>query len=216
MSDIYAVKEKLHKMRAKLYPSYLPGTEGKYIARTTNEASVSIEDICAAMKNRGDFDGSYEEAVKTIRHFFKETEYQLADGFSANLDIVSIHPNIGGVFANEKEVHNHKDHPLNFRFQTLKPLRDIRDLIEVIIEGIADTNGYIMEHIDVNTGAVNETYTPMGEFILTGYKLKVAGDSPDVGVYFQHEGTNMIKVTSLAENTPSKLIGICPPAQPQW
>jgi hypothetical protein len=72
MSDIYQVKEKMHKMRAKLYPSYLPGTEGKYIARTSNEATVSIEDICAAMKNRGGFDGSYEEAVKTMRHFFME------------------------------------------------------------------------------------------------------------------------------------------------
>ena len=26
MSDVYLVKEKMHKMRAKLYPSYLPGT----------------------------------------------------------------------------------------------------------------------------------------------------------------------------------------------
>jgi len=60
MSDVYLVKEKMHKMRAKLYPSYLPGKEG-YIARTTNEASVNIEDICASMKNRGGFDGSYEK-----------------------------------------------------------------------------------------------------------------------------------------------------------
>ena len=51
----------MHKMRAKLYPSYLPGTEGKYIARTLNEAIVTIEDICASMKNRGGFDGSYEK-----------------------------------------------------------------------------------------------------------------------------------------------------------
>ena len=42
MSDVYLVKEKMHKMRAKLYPSYLPGTEGKYIARTSNEATVGI------------------------------------------------------------------------------------------------------------------------------------------------------------------------------
>jgi hypothetical protein len=60
MSDVYLVKEKMHKMRAKLYPSYLPGTEGKYIARTANEASVSIEDICASMKNRGGFDPRVE------------------------------------------------------------------------------------------------------------------------------------------------------------
>jgi len=60
MSDVYQVKEKMHKMHAKLYPSYLPGTEGKYIARTTNEATISIEDICAAMKNRGGFDPRVE------------------------------------------------------------------------------------------------------------------------------------------------------------
>jgi len=216
MSDIYAVKEKLHKMRAKLYPSYLPKTEGTYIARTANEAAVSIEDICASMKNRGGFDGSYEEAVKTMRHFFMEMLYQLADGFSVNLGYFSVHPNIGGTFANEKEAHDHNKHPINFRFQALKPMRDIRNEIDVIIDGIADTNGYIMDFTDVSTGAVNESCTQMAEFIINGYRLKVAGDHPDVGVYFQHEGTNMIKVTSLAENTPSKLIGICPPAQPQW
>ena len=60
MSDIYAVKEKMHKMRAKLYPSYLPGTEGKFIARTANEASVNIEEICAAAKNRGGYDPRVE------------------------------------------------------------------------------------------------------------------------------------------------------------
>ena len=49
MSDVYLVKEKMHKMRAKLYPSYLPGTEGKFIARTVNESAATIEDICAPM-----------------------------------------------------------------------------------------------------------------------------------------------------------------------
>jgi len=215
MSDVYTVKEKMHKMRAKLYPSYLQGTEGTYIARTANEASVSIEDICASMKNRGGFDGSYEESVKTLRHFFMEMLYQLADGFSVNLGFFSVHPNIGGTFANEKEVHDHKKHPVNFRFHALKPMRDIRDDIEVIIDGIADTGGYIMDFTDVATGAVNETFGIMNQFVITGYKLKVAGDNPDVGVYLvQTDGTVTVKVTSLAENTSSKLIGICPGCTP--
>jgi len=117
MSDIYQVKEKMHKMRAKLYPSYLPGTEGKYIARTSNEATVGIEDICASMKNRGGYDGSYDEALKVVRHFFKEMTYQLADGFSVNLDYYTVHPNINGTFRSTAELHNHKDHPIDFRFQ---------------------------------------------------------------------------------------------------
>jgi len=212
MSDVYLVKEKMHKMRAKLYPSYLPGTEGTYIARTTNEAAVNIEDICASMKNRGGFDGSYEEAVKSLRHFFMEMLYQLADGFSVNLGFFSVHPNIGGTFTNENEAHDHKKHPINFRFQALKPMRDLRDDIQVIIDGIADTHGYIMEYTDVSTGAVNETIHVMSQFIMTGYRLKVEGDHPDVGIYFQQVtgGTTKLKAGKLAENTPTKLVGMVP------
>jgi len=42
------------------------------IAGTTHKASFTIEDICAAMKNRGRFDGSYEEAVETLCQFYTE------------------------------------------------------------------------------------------------------------------------------------------------
>jgi hypothetical protein len=153
--NVYSVYEKMHKMRAKLYPNYLPKGEGTYIARTSNEAAVTIEDICASMKNRGGYDGSYEDAIQTIRHFFKETEYQLADGFSVNMSLFTVYPNIGGTFLSEKEAHDHKKHPVTFRFQSLKPLRELRQSIEVIIEGIADTSGYIDEFIDHDENAVN-------------------------------------------------------------
>ena len=150
--------------------------------------------------------------VKAVRHFQKETAYQLADGFSANLDYYTIHPNIGGTFASENEAHDHKEHPITFRFQELKPMRDLRNLIEVIIDGIADTKGYIMDFTDVSTGAVNEGFTNVGEFIITGYKLKVEGTHPDVGVYFQQiAGGNLnMKISKLAENTSSKLVGMWP------
>jgi len=68
-----------------------------------------------------------------------------------------------------------------------------------------------VECTDVATGAVNETITPQNMFVLTGYKLKVAGDHPDVGVWFkQVDGPAKLKVNSLAENTPTKLIGMLP------
>ena len=80
------------------------------------------------------------------------------------------------------------------------------------VEGIADTNGYIMEFTDVATEAVNEAVTPMGQFVITGYKLKVDGDNPDVGVYFEQvDGLAKIKTGKLAENSMSKLIGVVPP-----
>jgi hypothetical protein len=211
--NVYSVYEKMHKMRAKLYPNYLPKGEGTYIARTANESSVSVEDICAAMKNRGGYDGSYEDAVQTIRHFLKETEYQLADGFSVNTGLFTIHPNIGGVFESDKETHDHIKHPVTFRFQSLKPLRDLRESIEVIIEGIADTSGYIAEFTDVEAEANNTIFVPGDQFVLIGHKIKNAGDDPSCGVYLVpvDDPSKAIKITRIAENTQNKIIGVLPP-----
>ena len=63
MAIIDDVTEVLHRIRAKLYPNYLSTVEGAYIARTDDEAALSIEDVCAALKNRGGFTGEYEDAV---------------------------------------------------------------------------------------------------------------------------------------------------------
>jgi hypothetical protein len=209
MASVYNVNEKMHKMHAKLYPNYLPGYEHTYIARTANEATVTVEDICASMKNRGGYDGSYEDALQTSRHFFKEMLYQLSDGFSVNLGFGYLHPNIGGTFKDENEAHDHQKHPITFRFQTRKSLRDLRDDIGIIIEGIA---GHIVEYVDVASGEANVWYEPGNEFVITGHKIKVEGDDPSCGVYFVPVGIPdpAVKVARLAENSPNKLIGIVP------
>jgi hypothetical protein len=95
----------------------------------------------------------------------------------------------------------------------LSPLRALAERIVVEVEGLADVQGYIDEFIDVTTESVNETLTPGGMFSIAGHKLKVAGDNPEVGVYFVPEAdpAGRVKVSGhLAENTASKLIGIVP------
>ena len=85
MAIINNVNEVLHRIRVKLYPNYLPSVEGQYIARTNNEASLSIEQVCAALKNRGGFTGSYDALIDHVRQFFDEAAYQLCDGFAVNM-----------------------------------------------------------------------------------------------------------------------------------
>jgi hypothetical protein len=72
MAIINNVNEVLHRIRAKLYPNYLHGIDGAYIARTDDEASLSIEEVCAALKNRGGFTGNYQDLVEYVRQFFDE------------------------------------------------------------------------------------------------------------------------------------------------
>jgi hypothetical protein len=213
MAIINNVNEVLHRIRVKLYPNYLPKVEGAYIARTDNEASLSIEEVCAALKNRGGFTGNYDDLVEHVRQFFDEAAYQLCDGFAVNAGYFSVHPNVGGTFDKVTEGHDAGKHPVTFRFRTRAPLRALAEHIVVDIEGLADSSGYIDEFVDITTGAVNETLTPGGMFSAAGHKIKVKGDNPEVGVYFVSaaDPSQRVKVSGrLAENAASKLIGIIP------
>jgi hypothetical protein len=163
------------------------------------------------MITRAGFDGSFETLYDYVSQFLDEVAYQVCDGFTTNLGYFSIHPNVGGVFKTPNEGHDHQKHPITFRFGTLAKLRALVKNLDVEVEGIADTHGYIMEFTDVATGAVNDTYSTTGMFAITGYKLKVEGDHPDVGVYLEMVGgPAKLKSSKLAENTQSKLIGTFP------
>ena len=98
MAIINNINEVLHRIRVKLYPNYLPGVDGQYIARTDNEAFLTVEQVCAALKNRGGFTGNYEDLIYYTRQFQDECAYQLCDGFGIRMKYFSILPNVGGTF----------------------------------------------------------------------------------------------------------------------
>jgi hypothetical protein len=207
-----SVDDVLHRIKINLHPNYLPKVDGRYIARTENEASLSINKICAAMKNRGGFTGNYDNLVENIRIFLDECAYQLCDGYALNLKYYSIHPNIGGTFDSEKETYNNTKNPLTFRFRTLRPLQKLIEHIAVEITGVADTNAYIDQFIDRDDETINETYTTEHMFCITGTKIKIAGDDPNCGLYFVSvdDPTQAVKVNRIGENSGSMITGIAP------
>ena len=206
------LKDILHRIKVKLYPNYFPNISGAYLARTENEATLAMEDVCTTVKNRGGFEGKYDELVDHVKQFLKEMVYQICDGYAVSLGFCTIHLNIGGTFESQDEIHNHKKHPITFRFRSLAPLRELAEHITVEVTGIAGTEGYVAEFIDLSSGAINETVDGGEQFVISGHRIKVAGDNPACGVYFECvEDGQRIKVKGiLAENTLSKIIGIVP------
>ena len=212
MAIINNVTEVLHRLRVKLYPNYLPNAEGAYIARTDSEASLTIEQVSAALKNRGGYGGDYEDLVEAVKQFFDEAAYQLCDGYAVNTGYFSIHPNVGGTFNSTSDTRELKKHPITFRFRTLSKLRRLIEHIAVDIEGLADTGGYIDEFIDAEEESINSHYLPGNQFIIHGHKIKAIGDDPSVGVYFVpvNDPSKTMKATRIAENTSTKIIGVAP------
>jgi len=209
---IKSIDDVLHRIRVKLYPNYLPNVEGRYMAKTDNEAHLSVEQICAAMKNRGGFLGSYENLIENIKQFLDECAYQLCDGFALNLWYYSIHPNIGGTFNSEKEAHDPKKNPVSFRFGIRQPLRSLVKHISVDITGVADGNAFIDEFIDRDEDSVNGVFTPGNMFCINGNKIKLAGEDPGCGIFFVpvEDPSKAVKVTRIGENNSSTVTGIVP------
>ena len=131
MNLAYNVAQVMHRIRVKLYPNYLPGQEGTFIARTDSEASLSIEQVCAALRDRGGFTGNYEDLVDHVKKYYNEAAYQLCDGFTVNNGYYAIHPNLGGTFTGLRDNPDPKAHPLTFRFRTLSTLRRLAGHISI-------------------------------------------------------------------------------------
>jgi hypothetical protein len=212
------IDDVLHRIRVKLYPNYLPKTEGRYIAKTDNEAFMTIERICAAVKNRGGFMGSYENLIENIKQFMDQCAYQLCDGFALHLGYYSIHPNIGGTINSEKEAHDPKKNPVNFKYRTRLPLRNLVRHIAVEITGIADGNAFIDEFIDRDEDSVNSIFAPGDMFCIKGNKIKLAGGDPACGVFFVpvDDPSKAVKVTRIGENSASTVTGIAPDTEHQY
>jgi hypothetical protein len=206
------ITKEMHKIRAKLYPNYLPGGEGTFIARTQTEATLSVEKVCIAATTRGGAVNSYEVMVNSVNDYFDEALYQLKDGFSVENKLCSIHPKLGGLFNKLGQLLHPLKRTVDFSFRTGSALRNAGGQVEVVIEGLADTSGYIGRVEDIDSETIDQDLTPGGNIVIEGHKIKVDGDNADVGVYFaDRSGGTRVKVAKrLAENRDAKIIAVVP------
>jgi hypothetical protein len=210
--------EKLQPVEINLYPGYLPGMEGEYIGRFNNLVTLDVEDIAVAMKQRGGFTGNVEELITHIHQYHDECAYQLCNGRSVKNKYYSMHPVLSGTFKNKRTGLSPDTHRLGFRLSPLAVLRELAGHIQVIIVGIADTDGYIDEITDVTSGVINEIVTKGGIFIILGHKIKLEGEGS--GIFFYSPAIPgspaiSVKVTgNLAENRAGSLVGTIPELAP--
>ena len=206
------IKEAKHKIKVKLYPNYLPANRGKYIARTNNENTLTIDEVCAALAARTGYKGDYKKMAEYVKKYYDEVAYQLSDGFAVNNGYYSIHPHIGGTLNSSRESHNRKKNPICFRFRTKKMLKELIENISVEIGDIDSKNGFIDEFLDYDMNSVNSLFIPGNQFCISGLNIRIYGDNPACGLYFVpiDDPTSAIKAERIMENKPSKITGIIP------
>ncbi|MDR1398531.1 MAG: DUF4469 domain-containing protein [Treponema sp.] len=212
MAGLEAHQGILHTIKAWLYPNYFQHVDGKFIARAKAETPLSVENVCASATTRGRANVSYETMVEAVRLYYSEAMYQLADGFSVNNGYYSIHPTIKGAFENAESPMDPEKNKIDFTFQKRKGMRDLFQYITVQLQGLAQTDAFIGDVLDIITQSVDDTLTPGGVIAVNGYKIKVDGPDVDNGFYFIEDasGTRTKMATYFVENRPSRVVVLTP------
>jgi len=207
MSSIYEAKEEMHQIEAQLYPNHLAGGENTYLAKNLKEKTINVDAICAAMRNRGGYDGSHDEAVKTVNHFFKEMMYQLCDGFSVNTGWFTINVHIGGLFHSVKETFDPKKHHVTFKFHMLKAMKKLTTFIEITINGHIEESAYISEYNDMEDSEGSNHFEPGHVCEILGRRIKIEGPADETGLWMVPvlDPSKAVKVNRVVSNNASRI-----------
>ena len=203
----------LHKIKANLYPNLLTEDPNDYVARVISERTLNVKEICNGAVTRGGAQTSAETMEHNVNLFLKEMAYQLSDGYSVNTGYFTANTLIRGVFNSLTETFNTDKHAILYQFNQGDVLRKGLSSIAVEMKGLGDSSISISEVQDIKTGSVNDQLTPNRNLRIKGFKLKLAGDNPAVGVYFVNQTTTeRIKVDTaeIVNNNPAELIIVTP------
>jgi len=212
MSLIKPILEVLHSVKAKLYPSRLPGRENEYIARSACEAVLKPEDVCAAAIDRGGFTGTYEDMVSCVRMYHHEMMYQLCNGNAVDNGYFSVRLGIKGSFRTPHDAFDPKRHKITFKFRADEKMRRLKEYIRIDVQGLARTQGAIDLFYNIDRNSDVNAYTPGDFFYITGVKIRLFGPDPECGVYLVpvDDPAAAVKITRLVKSTSTKLIAMAP------
>lgn len=138
---------------------------------------------------------------------------QVANGASVRFGLGYFTPGVNGVFIGDNAKWNSSQHSLSVRTTPVAELRNAVKGSTVNVRGMSSSGLAINSVTDVTSGEVNGRLTPGGAVNLTGSRIKIEGDAPNVGISLINQETGeatIVPRTSIAINDPSRITFVVP------
>jgi hypothetical protein len=202
MNDVF------HKIKVNLYENFLTENPNDYSAKVISERTLNVKEICQTAVRRGGAPSTAEAMEHNVALFLKEMAWQLMDGYAVNTGYFTANAQVRGVFDSRSETFDPAKHAVLFRFNQGDILRKEIPNVKVQVMGVGESGIVISHVVDTKTGSVNDLITPGGTLKIKGGKLRIAGENPQVGVSFEDEAGNTVRVEErdVVVNNPSELI----------
>jgi hypothetical protein len=139
--------------------------------------------------------------------YLKEMMYQLCDGFSVNTGWFTVNVHIGGLFHSVKETFDPKKHHVSFKFHTLKAMKSLTSLIEIIINGHIEESAYISEYNDMEDSEGSNHFEPGHVCEILGRRIKIDGPADETGLWMVpvQDPSKAVKINRVVSNNASRI-----------
>jgi hypothetical protein len=186
-------------------------TDDRY-GRVVNIASVN-EDTLIERAIANGFNGNAASMKAAYQAVKDEAVKAVVRGEIVNFGLGHIAIDVEGAFIGDAPQWNPD---INKLVAGITPSKDLREAIKktpVKIIGMAPDQSVIASVTDVATGKVNERLTRGGMITVKGSRIKIAGDSPSIGLFLVNQETQasvQAPATAIGVNDPSKVIFVTP------
>jgi hypothetical protein len=213
----FTAKDIIHKITAKFIHAFLPDAKKPYNLKAVFQPELDIHGIASKAEVY-----NIETEPKVIEEGFAAAceliYYLAADGYKIKTPVFHLRIRLPGEYEGAETRLPEGVHP-EVRLQTAAALRSyIRERVDVIFDGIDQSDGLIAEAVDEKTGQVDEVMTIGNLLDIRGYGLKIEGDAlhqDQAGLWFEDGAGTSVKAEIIAVNEPRTVKVIVPPETPQ-
>jgi hypothetical protein len=185
-----------------------------YIAQPVNVRSYTKDEIIKRICDRytgltpAQLNSAFDEITDEMRII---TE----DGSAVNTPLITTIWSIPGVVEGAAEYIDPKKNPPKLNAVPGSTLREAAKQVKLEKVIVAEPAPHIIEVKDIASETVNELITPGGVIQLRGGRLKLLPGIENNGIFVVNEQGNEVKITSIVENKPARLIAVLPADIPQ-
>jgi hypothetical protein len=203
---------KIHKIFVELHELLITSRKDDRWGHAVSTGSLKIDDLIAiAVTRRSDINALTMKAVYEILREIAQEE--VCSGKSVEFGLTYNRLGVEGVFVGD---HAAWDKEKNRLVLVSVPLRDIRreiENIEVEVLGMASSGIFVNTLTDIASNKVNTCITPGGGVKLSGSKMKIVGNTENIGIHLTNISTGAqvaIPIDSIMSNEPKKIVFVVP------
>lgn len=197
-------------MKYFLSKNQMSQNKEEYVARVTQQETVSYEDIIKMTTRRG-----LSLTDTELTSAFNELTYTINDvlnsGRAVETPFVRYRPSLGGVFLNKDDTFDPNRHTIRINCLAGKSIKIDPQSMNFEKVKFTGTSPFIERVLDYSSLEENNSIKPGGTAEISGELLKIDTEDPEQGIFFTQNGTTT-KVSVIIRNLPSDLIFNIPDA----